>query len=117
MPYHEQALGIPWSGLEPGARALLLTLLNGYGSTHLAVGIALAVLLAFPLRQGQAWARWTILAIGMPVLGGTAFLSARLAALTGACVPWQGAVALLVVFVAGVVLADPKTASSPGAGR
>ena len=113
MPYHKEALGVGWSQLEPGVRALLLTLVNGYGSAHLAVGIALTALLLGPLRQGQVWARWTILAIGFPVLGATAYLSARLAVTTGASVPWQGAVVLLMLFVAGVALADPRAAAQP----
>jgi hypothetical protein len=113
MPYHKQALGVDWSRLEPGVRTLLLTFLNGYGSAHFAVGIALFALLVFPLRQGQPWARWAILAIGLPVLGGTAYLSARLAAITGADVPWQGAVFLLMLFIIGVALADPRAAARP----
>jgi type II secretory pathway component PulF len=113
MPYHKEALGVEWSQLEPGVRTLLLTFVNGYGSAHLAVGIALTALLLFPLRQGQVWARWTILAIGFPVLGATAYLSTRLAMTTGAGVPWQGAVVLLVLFVVGVALADPKAAARP----
>jgi hypothetical protein len=108
MSYHKEAIGVGWTQLEPGVRALLLTLLNGYGSAHLAVGIALSALLLFPLRRGQAWARWAVLAVGLPVLAATAYLSARLGAATGANVPWQGAVALVVLFVAGVALADPK---------
>lgn len=113
MPYHKEALGVGWSQLEPRARALLVTLVNGYGSAHLAVGIALSALLLFPLRQGHAWARWAILAVGFPVLGATAYLSARLAAITGASVPWQGAVILLLLFLAGVALADPRAAAQP----
>ena len=112
MPYHKEALGVGWSQLEPGIRALLITFINGYGSTHLAVGIALTALLLFPLYQGQVWARWTIFAIGFPVLGATAYLSARLAMTTGANVPWKGAVVLLILFVVGVMLADPKAAAA-----
>lgn len=108
MPYHRDALGVEWARLEPGVRALLMTLVNGYGSTHLAVGVALGALLLFPLRRGHAWARWALLAVGFPVLGGTAFFSARLAASTGASVPWQGAAILLLLFLVGVALADPS---------
>jgi hypothetical protein len=113
MSYHREALGVSWSQLEPGVRALLVTFVNGYGSAHLAVGIALIGLLLVPLRQGEVWARWAILAVGLPVLGGTAYLSARLATMTGAHVPWQGAVGLLVLFLLGVALADPKAAAPP----
>ena len=108
MSYHQEALGVRWSQLEPGVRTLLLTLLNGYGSAHFAVGIALGALLLFPLRRGQAWARWAVLAIGFPVLGATAYLSARLAAVTGSNVLWQGAIILLLLLLVGVALVDPK---------
>ncbi|MBL9130570.1 MAG: hypothetical protein JNG86_05185 [Verrucomicrobiaceae bacterium] len=107
MPYHEEALGIEWSQVQPGSQAVLRTLLNGYGSTHLAVGLALAVLLWALLRRGLSWARWAILAVGLPVFGGTAFFSHRLATLTGAQVPWPGALTLLLVFLSGVVLVGP----------
>ena len=112
-PTTRRRSGLAWSELESGVRALLLTLLNGYGSAHFAVGIALGALLAFPLRRGKAWARWAILAVGLPVLGVTAFLSARLAALTGSSVPWHGAVVLLLLFLAGVALFDPKAVARP----
>jgi hypothetical protein len=113
MSYHLEALGAGWSQLEPDVRTLLITLLNGYGSAHFAVGIALGALLLFPLRQGQAWARWAVLAIGFPVLGATAYLSARLAAVTESNVPWQGALILLLLFLMGVALVDPKTTAQP----
>lgn len=113
MSYHQAALGVGWSQLEPGVRTLLLTLLNGYGSAHFAVGIALGALLLFPLRRGQVWARWAVLAIGFPVLGATAYLSARLAAVTGSNVPWQGAIILLLLLLVGVALVDPKPVAQP----
>jgi hypothetical protein len=113
MSYHQEALGVGWSQLEPGVRTLLLTLLNGYGSAHFAVGIALGALLLFPLRRGQAWARWAVLAIGFPVLGATAYLSARLAAVTGSSVPWQGAIILLLLLLVGVALVDPRGGAPP----
>lgn len=107
MPYHEQAMGVSWSQLTPGERALLVTFVRGYGSTHLAVGISMLVLLWMLFRHGHRWARWALLAVGLPVLGATAYLSARLAAATNADTPWPGACVLLFLFVAGLALAVP----------
>lgn len=107
MPYHEEALGRAWSEIEPGSRAVLRTLLSGYGSTHLAVGLALALLLWAHQRRGLPQARLAIVAVGLPVFSATAALSHRLASWTGAHVPWPGALALLLAFVLGVVLLDP----------
>lgn len=113
MPYHREAIGADAATLGAGTRALLLTLLNGYGSAHLATGTALLALM-LPLTRGERWARWAILAVGLPVLAGTTWLSWRLAHATGAGVPWQGALALLVLFLVGVALAAP--ASQPRGG-
>jgi hypothetical protein len=114
MPYHREALATDWANLQPGVRALVLILLNGYGSTHLAVGLAMSLLVGVLFLRGQAWTRWAILAVGLPVPGATAFLSHRLAAMTGAGVPWKGALALLVIFAIGVVLADPSRCRNAG---
>jgi hypothetical protein len=117
MPYHREVVGVDWGQVEPGARTLLVALVNAYGSAHLAAGIALGVLALVPLRQGQPWARWAILGVGLPVLGGTAWVSARLALATGAGIPWEGAVFLLGLLVLGVALARPEGASGDRVAR
>jgi hypothetical protein len=108
MPYHQEVVGVGWSELPPGARTMLTALVNAYGSAHFAVGVALSVLLLIPFRRGEAWARWAILAAGLPVIGGTAYVSARLAYTTGAHMPWPGALALLALFVLGAAIAQPR---------
>ena len=114
MPYHREALAADWASLEPGTRALVLTLLNGYGSTHLAVGLVMSLLIGVLFRCGHAWARWAMLAAGLPVLGATVFLSHRLATMTGAGVPWKGALALVAAFLIGIALAKPSGSRSVG---
>ena len=111
MPYHKEVVGVDWDQLEPGVRTMLLGFINAYGSTHFAVGVALSILLLGPMRQGQAWARWAVLCVGLPVVGGTAYIAARLASASGAGTPWEGALALLVLFVLGVALFQPKAAA------
>jgi len=111
MPYHKEVLGVDWGQLEPGVRTMLVAFINAYGSAHFAVGVALGALVLFPMRQGQAWARWAALGVGLPVVGGTAYIAARLAFVTGAGTPWQGALVLLVLFVLGIMLFQPKAAA------
>ena len=108
MPYHKAVLGVDWEQLEPGVRTMLVAFINAYGSAHFAVGIALATLLLFPMRRRERWARWAVLGVGLPVLGTTAYVSARLASLVDSGPPWHGALALLFVFILGVVAYEPK---------
>ena len=111
MPYHKEALGVAWSDLQPGVRTMLVGLMNAYGSTHFGVGVALGILVLIPLRRGYTWARWAILAVGLPVLGATVYLASRLAFSTGARAPWGVSLVLLGLFLAGVALAKPKRAT------
>jgi hypothetical protein len=69
---------------------------------------SLAILIAIPLRRGDWWARWAILAVGLPVLGATVYLAGRLAFLTGARTPWLASGVLLALFLAGVGLVEAK---------
>lgn len=108
MSYHKEVLGVAWPDLQPGVRTMLVGFINAYGSTHFGVGVALAILVVVPLRRGYAWARWAILAVGLPVLSATVYVAARLAFTTGAQTPWQSSLVLLGLFLAGVALADPK---------
>jgi hypothetical protein len=107
MPYHKEVLGVAWSDLQPGVRTMLVGFINAYGSAHFAVGISLAILILVPLRRGHPWARWALLAVGLPVLGATVYLAARLAFSTGAGTPWRVSLVLLGLFLAGVFLVKP----------
>lgn len=104
MPYHKEVLGVEWGQLEPGVRTMLVAFINAYGSGHLAVGVSLGVLALIPLRQGHAWARWAVLAVGLPMLATSAYISTYLASLVDEGPPWRGALAMLVVFILGVAL-------------
>ena len=104
MPYHIEVLGVDWGQLEPGVRTMLVAFINAYGSGHFAVGISLGALALIPMRQGHAWARWAVLAVGLPMLVTSAYISTYLASLVDEGPPWRGALAMLVVFMLGVTL-------------
>ena len=109
MPYHKEGLGVEWGQLEPGVRTMLVAFINAYGSGHLAVGIALGVLVLIPMREGHGWARWAVLAVGLPMLATSAYVSSYLASLVDEGPPWRGALTMLVVFILGVVLFERNT--------
>jgi hypothetical protein len=111
MPYHKAVLGVEWAQLAPGVRTMLVAFINAYGSAHFSVGLALSALIVVPLRQGQAWARWAALAVGFPVLATTAYISAQLARVADPGPPWHGALGLLLLFLLGIAVFQPKAAA------
>jgi hypothetical protein len=104
MPYHQEAVGIPWSQLDPRFQALLLGLLRVAGGGFLTAGICVAILLLIPFRGDEAWSRYAIPVIGLassvPALYATVLIRAR----TGARTPVAASGAAVGLIVAGFVL-------------
>lgn len=111
MPYHEEVLGVPWSDLQPGVQRMLVAFVNAYGSGHFAVGVALALLVVIPLRRGDSWARWVILAVGLPIFSFTTLVAIRVSLSSGAGTPWRLTVVLLLLFLVGIALVSPTRAA------
>jgi len=58
MPYHAVALGKEWAELEPATQVLIKALMEVAGGGWLALGTLMLLLVAFPIRRGERWARW-----------------------------------------------------------
>ncbi|MFN6354193.1 MAG: hypothetical protein ACK40D_15110 [Cyanobacteriota bacterium] len=103
LPYHQQALGIPWRSLDPALQALLLGLMRTAGGGCLATGVAIACLLLIPFRAGASWVLTAIPAIGLlialPALQATLLIRRR----TGAHTPVAAAAAGVALLVAGAL--------------
>jgi len=56
MPYHQQAIGMKWTELEPGLQVLLNGLIKIAASCFFILGITTIVLLIIPFRKGERWA-------------------------------------------------------------
>jgi hypothetical protein len=65
LPHHAAAVGKSWEELGRGEQVVLLAALRGAGGAFLACGVAIVFLLCVPIRRGEAWARYAILAIGL----------------------------------------------------
>lgn len=104
MPYHAQAVGSPWAAVPPAFRVLILNLMKAAGAAWLALTLALAVLLAIPFRQGVAWSRWTIPAVGLVNSVGALYATLQVQLHTPAKVPWKVPAAIIVLNLAGLVL-------------
>ena len=104
MPYHRAAVGKPWHELDPRLQALLLGLMRVAGGGLLTGGIALAILLLIPFREGEAWSRWAVPLIGfllvLPTLYATVYIRLR----TGARTPVWVSLAGVALVALGAVL-------------
>jgi hypothetical protein len=102
--YHKQVIGVSWEDLAPGTQTLLIILMKGTGLAALVTAVSLSIIIAIPLRRGESWARWAVLAIGLillvPMLGGALYLAITKEAST----PWWLDALAIVVLVVGVLL-------------
>jgi hypothetical protein len=107
MPYHEEAIGLPWQQLDQRLRTLLLALMRTTGGGLLAVGISTAILLLIPFRAGEPWSRYAIPAIGLvgglPALYATILVRSRTHAHTPIAASAAGIVLLAIGFILSLI--------------
>lgn len=88
MPYHADAVGIPWPEIPRPFQILILALMRTVGGAMLATSVALAAILYVPFRRAETWAKYVLLAgvlvWGIPTLYATLYVRAS----TPAEPPW-----------------------------
>jgi hypothetical protein len=104
MPYHRAAVGVPWDELDPRMRALLLGLLRVAGGGLVGSGIALAIVLALPFRDGDGWSRWALALIGATATLPSLYATVSIRLRTRARTPVWVSVAGVVLVGLGAVL-------------
>jgi len=60
MPYHLDALGVPFESIPSGARFMLLSFMHGVGIGAMSTAAAATILLFAPFRAGRRWAGWAV---------------------------------------------------------
>jgi hypothetical protein len=100
MPYHLQALGVPWDELPDGVQAMLWLSVKVIGGLLLSICAVTLVLLLIPFRRNERWAKFSVFMGGiLPnalLLGATIYLRYK----TGAATP----IALMSVSTGIVIL-------------
>ncbi|NER79939.1 MAG: hypothetical protein F6K42_10215 [Leptolyngbya sp. SIO1D8] len=104
MPYHSDALAREWSAVERPYQVLILALMRVTGGAWLATAMAMVILLLFPFRQGDKWARWTIPAVGLVVSGSAFYATAYVRQHTPGNPPWIAVVVGMLLSVIGLVI-------------
>lgn len=125
MPYHATALGKGWGELDPAIQTLLKALMELAAGGWLALGALVLLLVAFPIRCGELWARLAapaaLLLFYVPAL----FATLSVLHQTPASPPWRFNVVACLCAVVGLLLdtpwrsvrraAEEKTRTSPKA--
>jgi len=106
MPYHQEAIGVPWVALEPGLQILLNGLIKVAAAYFLVPGIAIVILLAIPFRKGELWAKWSIPGLSIFWLCFGLYVPINIALKTHASTPWQPSVVGLAITVAAFLFSD-----------
>ncbi len=99
MPYHAEILGVQPDDLPANQWLVNNTLYRAAGAGMLIAGVAVAVLLWRPFRDGLAWSRWALSGVIAIYSALSIHLTLAIQAETSAAVPWPGPVAGLITAV------------------
>ena len=104
MPYHEQAIGMKWTELEPNLQVLLNGFIKVVAAGFFILGLTSIVLLIIPFRKGERWAKWLIPALGLTWLGFGLYVAINIAINTQASTPWPVGIIVLATTVVAFFL-------------
>jgi hypothetical protein len=107
MPYHAAALGKSWGELGPATRALIKALMEVAGGGWLALGALILLLVAFPIRRGERWARVAAPAALLLFYAPTLLATLRVLHETPASPPWRLNVVACLCALVGLLLDTP----------
>jgi hypothetical protein len=104
MPYHSEAVKLPWTSVPAGTRTLLVSLINGVGFCTCGFASAMALLLIIPFRRNDLWAVLALPVLLLIVQAGLVRIARRVASETGAHTPWKAPVAGICLTLLGALL-------------
>ena len=118
MPYHAAALGTGWDELGPATQVLLKALMEVAAGGWLALGALVLLLVAFPIRRGERWARLAAPAALLLFYVPTLLATLSVLQQTPASPPWRMNVVACLCAVVGLVLdapwrSGPRTGEEP----
>lgn len=73
MPYHSEALGLPWEDLKESTQTLIIALMRCVGGGYLAVGIGIFILQSCLKKIANFKIAWVIFLIGVIVTGASIY--------------------------------------------
>ena len=101
LPYHGEAVGMPWQSVPVNSRVLFLALIHVVGALGISLGCAVITMIVIPFRRAEPWADWIIpVVLLMAQLAGLR-VTLEVAAKTGAHAPWEAVLAGVLTTVLG----------------
>jgi hypothetical protein len=117
MPYHGDALDVPWEALPLHHQGFMLGVIKGMGAGSIGVSLALLIMIAVPFRRGEAWARWAVPVVGSTFTLLTAHAAYTIDVRTAASPPWRQTLGVTAIYAAGALLSlSPRRVNAPGEG-
>ena len=107
MPYHGVALGKDWAELDLATQVLLKALMEVAAGGWLALGLLVLLLVAFPIRRGERWARLAAPAALMLFYVPSLLATLSVLRQTPASPPWRFNVVACLCAVVGLLLDAP----------
>lgn len=104
MPYHEVAVGMPWTEVPPELQVLIIALMRVGGGGWLATSVGVSILLIWPFRYGKFWPNYGIPAIALSALIPTFIATLYVKQNSSANPPWLLAAILIVMLVISLLL-------------
>ena len=114
MPYHAVAIGREWAELSGVEQVLFGALLDVAGAGWIALGAAIIVLTALPVRQGEKWARYLVPALAVIFYVPTLLATLSVLSATPASPPWWGNVICLAATLLAFLLDRPFSNTGSG---
>ena len=113
MPYHSVALGKEWAELDAATQVLIKALMEVAAGGWLALGALMLLLVAFPIRRGERWARWAAPTATLLFYVPTLLATLSVLQQTPASPPWHANLAMCVAAVLAFLLDAPWQRSQP----
>lgn len=108
MPYHADAVGMPWDQVPQGFQIMIFSLMKSLGGAWLSTFVAIWAILFVPFRKGELWAKYILpvisLACLIPALYGSLYVRAN----STAEPPWMVAAVAIVLTIVGFLLSLSK---------
>jgi intracellular septation protein A len=104
LPFHENAIGVPFDKMEPSLQTVLLILVNSIGLGFLSTGILLVFSPCYLLFKVSNFIKIEIPLVCAVFCLGLFIVNFRLYKKTGVAAPWKGSLLATIAIVVGIII-------------